>query len=91
MLKVDGRKSLAATFYILLHIIIYKRNQILVWLLVYVGASNKFISSVRSSSGYHGLIEIRQQQQATFSNFSNIFLKSMGFEDIKYDIPVYQM
>ena len=29
------------------------------------------ISSVRSSSGYHGLIEIRQQQQATFSNFSN--------------------
>ena len=30
-----------------------------------------FISSVRSSSGYHGLIEIRQQRKATFSNFSN--------------------
>ena len=28
-----------------------------------------FVSSVRSSSGYHGLIEIRQQP--TFSNFSN--------------------
>ena len=30
-----------------------------------------FVSSVRSSSGYHGLLEIRQQQQATFSDFSN--------------------
>ena len=30
-----------------------------------------FISSVRSSSGYHGLLEIRQQQQATFSDSSN--------------------
>ena len=34
-----------------------------------------FISSVRSSSGYHGLIEIRSAAaaaaQATFSNFSN--------------------
>ena len=29
------------------------------------------VSSVRSSSGYHGLLEIRQQQQATFSDFSN--------------------
>ena len=29
------------------------------------------ISSVRSSSGYRGLIEIRQQRKATFSNFSN--------------------
>ena len=29
-----------------------------------------FISSVRSSSVYHGLLEIRQQQ-ATFSDFSN--------------------
>ena len=28
-----------------------------------------FVSSVRSSSGYHGLIEIRQQP--TFSDFSN--------------------
>ena len=28
-----------------------------------------FVSSVRSSSGYHGLIEIRSK--ATFSNFSN--------------------
>ena len=28
-----------------------------------------FISSVRSSSGYHGLLH--PQQQATFSNFSN--------------------
>ena len=30
-----------------------------------------FISSVRSSSGYHGLIEIRSSSKATFSNFSN--------------------
>ena len=29
-----------------------------------------FVSSVRSSSGYHGLIEI-QRSKATFSNFSN--------------------
>ena len=29
------------------------------------------ISSVRSSSGYHGLIEIRSSSKATFSNFSN--------------------
>ena len=31
-------------------------------------AGGEFVSSVRSSSGYHGLIEI-QQQQATFPNF----------------------
>ena len=31
--------------------------------------SSKLVSSVRSSSGYHGLIEIRSK--ATFSNFSN--------------------
>ena len=29
----------------------------------------RVVSSVRSSSGYHGLIEIQQQQQATFPNF----------------------
>ena len=67
--------------------------------------STAVVSSVRSSSGYHGLIEI--QRAATFSDFSNssdskvkvkvkgpnsaIFLKSMGFKDIEYDIPVYQM
>ena len=28
-------------------------------------------SSVRSSSGYHGLIEIRSSSKPTFSNFSN--------------------
>ena len=37
--------------------------------------SEGFVSSVRSSSGYHGLIEIRSAAaaaaQATFSNFSN--------------------
>ena len=31
-----------------------------------------FISSVRSSSGDHGLIEIQQQQQGHFSKFSNL-------------------
>ena len=34
-------------------------------------SNNCFFSSVRSSSVHHGLIEI-QQQQATFSNFSNL-------------------
>ena len=33
--------------------------------------TDDIISSVRSSSGYHGLIEIRQQRKATFSDFSN--------------------
>ena len=33
-------------------------------------STRSFVSSVRSSSGYHGLIEIQQQQQeATFPNF----------------------
>ena len=36
---------------------------------------HSFVSSVRSSSGYHGLIETRSAAaaaaQATFSNFSN--------------------
>ena len=66
-----------------------------------------FVSSVRSSSGYHGLIEI-QQQQGHFSKLFQIlqirkwkwkwkdptcaiFFKSMGFKDIKYDIPVCQI
>ena len=33
----------------------------------------EFVSSVRSSSGYHGLIEIRSSSSSkpTFSNFSN--------------------
>ena len=30
-----------------------------------------FVSSVRSSSGYHGLIEIRSAAAPTFSDFSN--------------------
>ena len=30
-----------------------------------------FVSSVRSSSGYHGLLHTQQHQQPTFSNFSN--------------------
>ena len=63
-----------------------------------------FISSVRSSSGYHGLIEIRNPLFQIFQILQilkwkwkwkdptcAIFLKSMGFKDIKYDIPVYQM
>ena len=37
--------------------------------------ASRIVSSVRSSSGYHGLIEIRSAAaaaaQATFSNFSN--------------------
>ena len=77
------------------------------------------ISSVRSSSGYHGLLRTYiHTQQPTFPNFSNssdskvkvkvkgpnmqsakclkdqtcaIILKIMGFKDIRYDIPVYQM
>ena len=63
-----------------------------------------FVSSVRSSSGYHGLIEIRASNPL-FQIFQilqirkwkwkdptcAIFLKSMGFKDIEYDIPVYQM
>ena len=64
-----------------------------------------FISSVRSSSVYHGLLHT--QRQPLFQIFQilqirkgkwkwkdltcAIFLKSMGFKDIKYDIPVYQM
>ena len=45
------------------------------WVEIIILKNNKtnqnlvFVSSVRSSSGYHGLIEIRQQP--TFSNFSN--------------------
>ena len=62
-----------------------------------------FISSVRSSSGYHGLLHINP----VFQIFQilqilkwkwkwkdptcAIFFKSMGFKDIEYDIPVYQM
>ena len=62
------------------------------------------ISSVRSSSGYHGLIEIRRPLFQIFQILQilkwkwkwkdptcAIFLKSMGFKDIEYDIPVYQM
>ena len=74
-----------------------------------IGDTGTFISSVRSSSGYHGLIEIRSAAAAThFFRFFQIlqiqkwkwklkdptcaiFLKSMGFKDIEYDIPVYQM
>ena len=67
---------------------------------------SSFVSSVRSSSGYHGLIEIRSSNPL-FQIFQIlqilkwkwkwkdptcvIFLKSMGFKDIEYDIPVYQM
>ena len=65
--------------------------------------SNIIVSSVRSSSVYQGLIEIQQQQHPLFQIFQilqirkwkdptcAIFFKSMGFEDIEYDIPVYQM
>ena len=67
---------------------------------------SSFISSVRSSSGYNGLIEIRSSNPL-FQIFQilqilkwkwkwkdptcAIFLKSMGFKDIENDIPVYQM
>ena len=64
-----------------------------------------FVSSVRSSSGYHGLIEIRSRPLFQIFQILQIrkwkwkwkdptcaiFLKSMGFKDIEYDIPVYQM
>ena len=58
-----------------------------------------FFSSVRSSSVDHGLLHIYKPSFSNFLNSSdskvkvkgpNIF-KSMGFKDIKYDIPVYQM
>ena len=64
------------------------------------------VSSVRSSSGYHELIEIRNPLFQIFQILQilkrkwkwkwkdptcAIFLKSMGFKDIEYDIPVYQM
>ena len=45
------------------------------------------INSVRTSCVYHGLLET--QRAATFLFF--YIFKSMGFKDIKYDIPVYQM
>ena len=64
-----------------------------------------FISSVRSSSGYHGLLEgsanplfqifqilqIRKWKWKWKDPTCAIFLKSIGFKDIEYDIPVYQM
>ena len=50
------------------------------------------ISSVRSSSVYQGLIEIQILQiLKCLDPTCAIFLKSWWFEDIKYDIPVYQM
>ena len=66
-----------------------------------------FVSSVRSSSVYHGLLHTRSAAHPLFQIFQilqirkwkwkwkdptcAIFLKSMGFKDIEYDIPVYQM
>ena len=59
-----------------------------------------FISSVRSSSGYHGLLHINPVFQILQilkwkwkwkDPTCAIFLKSMWFKDIEYDIPVYQM
>ena len=72
-------------------------------------AQCSLISSVRSSSGYNGLIEIRSSSSSNplfqicqilqirkwkwkwKDPTCAIFLKSMGFKGIKYDIPVYQM
>ena len=60
------------------------------------------LSPNRSSSVYPGLVQI-PQQQPTIPNFADfehsclkdltgaIFFKSMGFKDIKYDIPVIQI
>ena len=76
-----------------------------------------FVSSVRSSSVYHGLLEgSSSSSKPLFQIFQilqilkwkwkwkdplcakclkdqtcAIFLKSLGFKDIEYDIPVYQM
>ena len=76
-----------------------------IWFEPLVNTCFSFVSSVRSSSGYHGLIEIRAANPL-FQIFQiqilkwkwkwkdptcAIFLKSMGFKDVEYDIPVYQM
>ena len=81
-----------------------KKQQI--WLRVHnwLNVMYCIISSVRSSSGYHGLIEIRNPLFQIFQILQilkwkwkwkdptcAIFLKSMGFKDLKYDIPVYQI
>ena len=65
-----------------------------------------FISSVKSSSVYHGILHTRSSnplfqifQILQILNWKwkwkdptcAIFLKGMGFKDIRYDIPVYQM
>ena len=54
---------------------LHKHNEVIMSIIIITPSPrntqmNTFISSVRSSSGYHGLLEIRQQQ-ATFSDFSN--------------------
>ena len=57
------------------------------------------VSSVRSSSVYTCPIHIRRHQNFQILQILKclkdpkcaIFLKSMGFNDIKYDIPVHQM
>ena len=75
------------------------------WNNIAIELAEMFVSSVRSSSGYHGLIEIRQRPLYKIFQILQIlkwkwkwkdptcaiFFKSMGFKDIKYDIPVYQM
>ena len=98
-LLLSGRCSLQ------LHSVCYILYFVLQVLLL--APSGALVSSVRSSSGYHGLIEIRQRSKPLFQIFQflqilkwkwkwkdptcAIFLKSMGFKDIEYDIPVYQM
>ena len=66
----------------------------------------RLVSSVRSSSGYHSLLHTSNPVFQNFQILQilkwkwkwkwkdptcAIFLKSMGFKDIEYDIPVYQM
>ena len=77
---------------------VFNENQKLIWESCYI------VSSVRSSSGYHGLLHIYKPSFSNFSNSSDskvkvkvkgpnmcYIFKSMGFKDIEYDIPVYQM
>ena len=82
-------------YFVFVGIMVFKKGKVRIF----------FVSSVRSSSGYHGLI--RTYPQPLFQIFQiiqilkwkwkwkdptgAIFLKSMGFKDIDYDIPVYQM
>ena len=58
--------------------------------------SESLISSVTSSTAYYGLLPTQQCNPLQIIKCLKdptcaVFLKSMGFKDIKYDIPVYQM